>query len=188
MNVYPKCEEFPPWRTTLIRNTYSCGGCRWYGSMNSALFIQVTYLGHSLCTPGRPGQLLRSRPLNGSLQISLQSSWASSRGPQLGSSCSLDAPFYSKPPTDRSLSVEKSRDYNKWISHTAMVITLSTTVRSFQSGSKWIQSYSSDYCQNILFRLWALLIHMSRVKGFNLKWAEISFWTGYSCWETVNGI
>lgn len=72
--------------------------------------VHITYLGHSLWTPGHPVQLRHSHPSNGSPRISPQSSLASSEGSLLGSTYSPDAPFCSTPPTNRSLSAEKSSD------------------------------------------------------------------------------
>lgn len=91
---------------SLEANTKHC--------LQNVLIVHITYLGHSLCTPGHPEQLLRSHPTIESPQISPRSSSASSGGSLLGSSYSPDVPFCSRLPTNRFLSAERSSNNEAW--------------------------------------------------------------------------
>lgn len=129
--------------------------------------VYITYLGHSLCTPGHPGQLLHSSPSIESPQISPQTSGASSGGSLLGSNCSLDTPFCSRPPTSRSPSVERSSI---------------DTARSYGGNSGY------NVNDNVIIKGLkvdpALVQRLSQVKSeeLKLKWAEgNSFSTLFQC-------
>lgn len=138
--------------------------------------VHITYLVHSLWTPGHQRRLLHWRPSSGSPQISPRSPSVSSGGPQLDSIYSPDAPFYSTPPTSRSQSVEKNgvdkvRSCGS-ISHAALVtpLELLSIVISCQTGFK---AAAVIIVRNISTLSIPDSHHISEMKNFKLNWAEI---------------